>query len=677
MIGLWSSTWLTAVAQPVAEDDYEIVVIGQSEIESREDATERTIQAEEAERVPGVQGDAVKAVQTVAGVARNPIGQDGLTIWGGSPTATRLYIDDIPVPRLFHRGGLRSILPSHAVKTIRLVPGAPSARYGRGLGGVVAVNTQGPPDTNAGFRLHADPIDVGGSAHVKLGSVTLAGGGRVGVLGRLADGFLPADLQQLIPIPDTWDYQARLHGPSQGGTLTVLAFGSGDRTERGIPALTPDAGFTERTDVAFHRVGIRLVRHPVTLQRTSLLLWGGLDRDTVFLDFRDVTAEEQRTATSLGALLVHERTHGPLRLRGGLDAELQSTEVLRDGALSLPAREGDVQVFGQPPGNRVNLDVWSARQAGVGGFVSARFDFGAIRLEPGLRLEPSVTDGSRILPVRPTEPPVGFTRLRVFTDPRLQARLRLSPRVSLIAAGGRLHQPPDAGDLSPIFGNPQLDHGEAWHAVAGVLTRPLARWTAELLAFRVRQRDLAVRSPSPTPALASALVNAGEGRAIGAQLTMRVNVPRAVASLSATWQRSERRNGADLPWRRFDLDQPFNLQLAASWQPEPFELGARLEVTSGFPRTPVEGAIFDARQQSFDPIFGPQNSERLPMFLSLSTRIAWAPPTRIGRTRLWLDVVNVTNRANVEEIFYSADYRERGTIRGLPIVPVLGVEVVF
>ena len=33
---------------------------------------------------------------------------------------------------------------------------------------------------------------------------------------------------------------------------------------------------------------------------------------------------------------------------------------------------------------------------------------------------------------------------------------------------------------------------------------------------------------------------------------------------------------------------------------------------------------------------------------------------------------NVINRANAEELVYSADYRTRGTITGLPILPVLG-----
>ena len=668
--------WLAAgaLAQAPPDDDFEIVVIGRSE---DADPASTTLGAEEAARVPGVQGDAIKAVQTVAGVARPPIGGDGLVIWGAAPGTTRAYVDDIPVPRLFHRGGLRSIVPSAAVATLRVVPGAPEARYGRGLGGVVAVTTRPPAEARLAASVHADPIDVGGRLQVRAGTVAVAAGGRVGVLRRLTDRFVPVDVQALLPIPDTGDYLGTVTHTTDDLTLTLTAFGSTDRTDRGIPGLTPDAGFTERTVATFHRVGLRLERTPRARWRTTVLLWGGRDRDDLDLDFRDVTAAEARSATRLGALLVHARRRGRLTMRAGLDAEVAATRIRRDGAASLPAREGDVRVFGQPPGNRVNLDDWSTRQLGLGGFASARLDLGALWLQPGVRLEPLLTDGSRILPVRPTEPPVGFTDLRVVADPRIRARLRLVPGVWVVAAGGRVHQLPDPADLSPIFGNPRLEPAVAWHGTAGLRVRPSAGFRAEVVGFAVRQARLAMRAPEASPALASALASVGTGRSLGVQASVRAAAEPVLATLAVTWQRNQRREGPGEAGRRFDLDQPLTLQAAASWRPAPFEVGLRLEVASGFPRTPVVGANFDARQQAFDPLFGSQNAARLPTFASLSARVAWVRRLRAARVRLWLDVINATNRANVEEWFFSADYRQRGDIRGLPVLPVLGGEVAW
>ncbi|MFT4627387.1 MAG: hypothetical protein ACI8PZ_006071, partial [Myxococcota bacterium] len=111
------------------------------------------------------------------------------------------------------------------------------------------------------------------------------------------------------------------------------------------------------------------------------------------------------------------------------------------------------------------------------------------------------------------------------------------------------------------------------------------------------------------------------------------------------------------------------------WVRRRWELGARLELTSGFPRTAVVGALFDTRSQSYDPLFGPHNRDRLPLFLSVAARAAWEVPIGHGQLRVWLDVLNATDRVNAEEVVYSADYTRRGVVQGLPVLPTLGVEV--
>ena len=50
-----------------------------------------------------------------------------------------------------------------------------------------------------------------------------------------------------------------------------------------------------------------------------------------------------------------------------------------------------------------------------------------------------------------------------------------------------------------------------------------------------------------------------------------------------------------------------------------------------------------------------------------------------GKTTLeaYLDVQNVTNRANPEEIVYSLDYTQRRSITGLPLLPVAGARLAW
>ena len=97
---------------------------------------------------------------------------------------------------------------------------------------------------------------------------------------------------------------------------------------------------------------------------------------------------------------------------------------------------------------------------------------------------------------------------------------------------------------------------------------------------------------------------------------------------------------------------------------------------TGNPRTPVVGGAYDARADRYDPVFGLQSSIRIPAFWQLDLRVEHAFP--IGpalRLLVFADVQNVTHRENAEEIVYSPSFRERGVIRGLPILAVLGARL--
>ncbi|HEY4103419.1 MAG TPA: hypothetical protein VGM44_05990 [Polyangiaceae bacterium] len=97
---------------------------------------------------------------------------------------------------------------------------------------------------------------------------------------------------------------------------------------------------------------------------------------------------------------------------------------------------------------------------------------------------------------------------------------------------------------------------------------------------------------------------------------------------------------------------------------------------SGAPRTPVIGALFDDREDRYQPIFGPQNGIRLPDFWQLDLRVDRAFELgRRARLLAYVELLNLTNRANAEEFAYSADFGERGTISGLPFFAAIGARL--
>src|SRR5262249_31400158 len=93
--------------------------------------------AAQAQRIPGTQGDVLKVVENLPGVARSAVGSGALLVWGAAPQDTRVYIGGIHVPRLFHDGGYRSILPSDFVRAVELVPAGYAPPYAPALAAVV------------------------------------------------------------------------------------------------------------------------------------------------------------------------------------------------------------------------------------------------------------------------------------------------------------------------------------------------------------------------------------------------------------------------------------------------------------------------------------------------------------------------------------------------------------
>jgi hypothetical protein len=101
-------------------------------------------------------------------------------------------------------------------------------------------------------------------------------------------------------------------------------------------------------------------------------------------------------------------------------------------------------------------------------------------------------------------------------------------------------------------------------------------------------------------------------------------------------------------------------------------VGLRFRFATGYPRTPVIGAYKDLNTNTYQPIFGEQNSIRIPPFASLDARLAKHFKWDRVDGEVYLDVQNVTDHQNPEEIVYNSKYTQRGYITGFPILPVIG-----
>lgn len=666
------------------EDDLEIVVQAPP---VRRAVVSTEVRAEEARLVPGTSGDVVRVVESLPGVARASAGSGALVVWGAAPDETRIYVDGVPIPRLMHEGGLRSVIQPDTVRSIELVPGGYGAAFGRGLGGIVSVRTETPEGDGVHGAAAVDLLDASVSVRGAVDDdVLLAVSARVSLLDLYAEQALGADALAYLPIPRYRDGQARARvSLSPGESLEVVGMLASDRFTRGVPNADPALAVEERRHLDFQRVYARYTREPGDGSIVSITPYVGFDQ-------RETATRNGEVVTSVGgeAILAglrasyRARVSDWLAIDAGLDAEISATTLARRGSIGFPAREGDVRVFGQTPPDQIAADRWTAIQIGVAPYVEADLSFfdETLHVVPGLRLDPYARSVSRRIPLEGEAPELGAFRQDFRAEPRLALRWEPERELAVRAAFGLYHQPPRADDLSAAFGAPDLPLSQAIHAVLGATVRPTRTLGIELTGFYTQGDDLAMRSASSAPLRAQALVASGEGRSYGAQALVRQELLEGVSGWVAyTLSRSERldrptaADGSGGAWRLSDYDQTHVLTAVLAYRIPVAELDVslRFRYATGSPRTSVWGAVYDAAADRYAPRFGEHNGIRVPDFVQLDVRIGRRFELGPLRLDVSLEVLNVWNQSNAEEIVYAPDFSARGYVAGLPILPVLGI----
>jgi len=214
----------------------------------RKEVAQVTIKQEEIRLIPGTAGDAFRVIQNLPGVARAPFGIGLLVVRGGKPWDTKTYVDEAPVPLLFHFGGLFSTYNASLLETITFQPGNFNADYGRSIAGLVSAESRTP--SKKGIHGYFDVNLVDASAQLEA---PLNDDWSFSVSGRRSyiDVVLPGVLN-LIPgannairfsvAPRYWDYQARIEYRSKSSRTRffVSFFGSSDALVAALPNPTVD-----------------------------------------------------------------------------------------------------------------------------------------------------------------------------------------------------------------------------------------------------------------------------------------------------------------------------------------------------------------------------------------------------------------------------------------------------
>ena len=171
--------------------------------------------------------------------------------------------------------------------------------------------------------------------------------------------------------------------------------------------------------------------------------------------------------------------------------------------------------------------------------------------------------------------------------------------------------------------------------------------------------------------------NKGSGRAYGFEMLFKFDSSQWKGWIAYTYSKSTRIS-PPAPETLFEYDQTHSLNLIFS---KPFgknwTLASRYRFTTGNPFTPVVSGVLDSDSDVYIPIRGGIYSRRYNNFKQLDLRLdkKW-----IGDEQIWslyLDIQNILNQPNSENLVYSYNYQKSETLRGLPLIPTLGVKGEF
>ncbi len=601
--------------------------------------------ADEIRTIPGAGNDILRAAQILPGVARIPFSFGGIVLRGTSPRDTSIYLDGIEVPIAFHFGGVTSFYPGGMLADLQLTAGGFDASYGRTEGGIVTLTTREP---------RTDRWRLGGSIGLLDSSIQAEGplrsGGIIIGLRRsyfdvVVDPFVAAD----VPLPSYWDFQIKTSfgNPRVDGRISPMIFGSIDR-------------------VASNSIGI--TSSFVRAAAPYLRVWGPLSLRVVpwiganTLTFSDTTADETFSRPQfpggVRAELIRDYSWG--HVRGGVEA---SGGYLSRTAVNTGGNGPGGSIDGTSTLSWIDIAMWAETRI--------QLDGDRFAIKPGLRIEN-----------------YGLTR-ETAVDPRLNIHQKLDEHFTFRQAIGRYHQPPTPADVDPIDGNPSLQSSFVDQASLGV-DADYRDLFASVTGFYDQGWNMGVEiprgmptdPPTPQPQLGGLgptfqlllekqlgfpvlRQNLGRSRSYGLEVLVKRSTPRLFWMLSYTLSKSERtedprqRTG----WRPFELDQLHNLNLAASTMLENWRIGARVQLVSGNPYSPSD-------------IHGTQIpwGGTLPTFFSIDLRADRRWHRCWGDINFYIDIQNATNYTNIE----GRAPTDRGVgdadIKGLPIIPFVGVE---
>jgi CarboxypepD_reg-like domain/TonB-dependent Receptor Plug Domain len=634
---------------------FETTVTGR--VKKRDDQAQSLTQ-EEFIKAPGsFGGDPVRAAQNLPGVAAQS-GNAQIIVQGASPDDTGYVINGHRVPIVFHFGGLSSVIVPEAVDRVDLLPAGYGPEYSRAIGGIVGLTTTNPKEDRLHGMAFVDLLNAGGVIQGPINKKSsFLIGGRYSYIGQVLKAVAQEnDNFELTAAPTYYDltgiYKNKLDEKNDFKTTFVLSKDELDlilnRPANNDPGIRGD--LYNRTEF------FRLIPSLTTRinEKTRIENSIGVGRDNLLVNLSGRYLDVQSNVISHRSEIQNDWSE-TYKTYIGLDNNWDKSKVRVNlptrysvGGVSTPFSVGEERKF-----DTIGED-------GQFGFYFRQEIKTDIDSEwtylPNLRLD-------------------YYTLTKeTSVQPRLQLRYQWDPSLQLRGAFGKYSQAPLPQEVSKEYGNSAIEAPYAWHYVVGY-RKDFRKEGAQGLEFTNNffYKDL---QNLVVPDITERYTNGGSGTIYGGEVQAKYRWSEWTSQLVYTYLNSVRRIPG-FGTQPSEYDQTHNLNLIGSYNKERWTFSGRFRFVTGLPYTPVTGATFDADNDVFIPITGRIYSQRFEAFNQLDIRIDRKYIYDEWILTAYLDVQNMLNSKNSQNIQYSYDYSQKKKVRGLPILPTIGIKGEF
>ncbi len=676
-------TGSTRVRVALREARYEITI---TEDRERVEVDRQVISAEELTAMPGSFGDPVLALQALPSVSRGNFLDQNLVVRGAEGINTGFYIDEMPVPYMFHNLVGRSIVNPVFVDDIEFFAGGMPSRFGDVTQAVVNIRADKDDTVGRAGRISIDLLDgsfayrqtwqsgwtVRAAARYAWVGVFTGAGTAVAV--KRQGGELD---EATYFFPRYWDVYGDLvwEPPHLDDRVSLTLIGTRDALVLREPEPDTDGdgrpGPADPDDPVLPYDPDRLIDNGFGRVR---LRWDRTRGDRTSTSW--LASGPQTEQNLLGEMLLSAdgpflgRTTGWQTIARHDDRwRVNDRYSLVDGAqlIVTPVKAEDfsqVHEEGNPIPETTDVQVTGAA------WLEGQYRWGdGWWVGVGLRMAYMQWEGHS----------------EVGPEPRLSLRRSLGEDWVVKAFAGRFTQMPPITRYAEGLGNPDIPQLTAWQFSVGTEGRLPGGWFLDTSVYETEMRNLVYQDSE------FKIVNNGDyaydvvspvyidawGRAVGWELLLRRkqgNQP-LWGWVALTLGRSLRMDGERVFPGDNDAPVDFTVLLAADL-PRRITASARLRLGSGHPFTPSEG-VYNPATVWYESYIGSLNSDRYPFYRQLDVRIEKAWTGRRLDWSLYLDVYNATWAENPVAAFYSYDYSELTTLIHVPILPTLGASCRF